>query len=232
MSSKLITHPVGVSPYFQDNLTTIYHAKCEDIVDLISGIDLLLTDPPYGIKENHTKNNSRTNAAAVKDYGEYNWDQAPPSDELISRCRKTAEKQIIFGGNYFTLPPTSCWLVWDKKTTGDFADCELAWTNLKKAVRRIEYLWNGMIKAAKEERFHPTQKPVKVMQWCIKQAGCVSSVIDPFMGSGTTLLAARQLGIPCVGIDREERYCEIAAKRVENTSFRPLSEALESGNLF
>jgi DNA modification methylase len=108
--------------------------------------------------------------------------------------------------------------VWDKlRGDTDFADCELAWTNLDKSVRRIAYRWNGFLVApgCKDVRVHPTQKPLSVMTWAIRQAPAdVRTILDPFMGSGTTLEAAKLLGLSAIGIEREERYCEIAAQRL------------------
>jgi DNA modification methylase len=126
---------------------------------------------------------------------------------------------IVFGGNFYALPPSQCWLVWDKDNGAtDFADCELAWTNLPGAVRRIRYRWQGMLQehmgADKERRVHPTQKPLPVMRWCIERAPDAQTIIDPFMGSGTTLRAAKDLGRQAIGIEIEERYCEIAAQRL------------------
>lgn len=118
------------------------------------------------------------------------------------------------------LPPSRCWLVWDKENSGDFADCELAWTNLDKAVRIFRYLWNGMIKEQPEYRMHPTQKPLALMKWCITQAPTdVKSIVDPFCGSGTTLVAAKALGLSAVGVEREEKYCESAAIRLQQETF-------------
>ena len=124
--------------------------------------------------------------------------------------------QIIFGGNYYQLPPTKCWLVWDKENgANDFADCELAWTNFNKAVRRIKYLWNGFQKARPEERYHPTQKPLSVIKWAMNHApDSTKTILDPFAGSGTTGRAAKDLNKKAVLIEREERYCEIAASRM------------------
>ena len=134
---------------------------------------------------------------------------------MLTEIRRLCEKQIIFGGNYFTLPPTTCWLVWDKLNGDtDFADCELAWTNLKKAVRRKTHLWNGMIRKGGEDRYHPAQKPLEVITWALGHAGEVKTIFDPFAGSGTTGRAAKDLGLHCTMIEREERYCEIAAKRM------------------
>jgi DNA modification methylase len=140
-----------------------------------------------------------------------------PPTELIEKLRDQSKHQIIWGGNYFQLPPTSCILVWDKEQSGDFADCELAWTNLKKAVRKFTYRWNGMLQEPgkpKEKRLHPTQKPQALIYWCLDFAPEAKTVLDPFMGSGTTLLCARNRGKTAVGIDKDERYCEIAATRL------------------
>lgn len=188
---------------------------CLEVLPLIGKVDAVVTDPPYGIGEAAGKNKTRTNAAIARDYGNRTWDDSPCSDEQIALMRGMSRWQIIFGGNYFNLPPSSCWLVWDKQSTGDFADCELAWTNIPKAVRRISWLWNGMIRKGNEDRFHPTQKPVGVMGWCLSQlpAG-VETVADPFMGSGTTGVACVNAGLQFVGIEREADYFNIAVSRI------------------
>jgi site-specific DNA-methyltransferase (adenine-specific)/modification methylase len=126
---------------------------------------------------------------------------------------------VIFGGNYYAMPPAKCWLVWDKENgDNDFADCELAWTNLPKAVRRIRYLWNGMLRANGEPRGdHPTQKPVGVMAWAINHVPEPNRLIlDPFMGSGTTGVAAMNLQRRFIGIERETKYFDIACRRIED----------------
>lgn len=190
-------------------------ADCLDVLPTLSGVDAVVTDPPYGIGEAAGKNKSRTNAAQARDYGNDSWDDEPCSDEAISAMRAVSSWQIIFGGNYFTLPTSSCWLVWDKQSTGDFADCELAWTNLNKAVRRIVHLWNGMIRVGHEARFHPTQKPLRVMEWCLSHLPDVADVVcDPFMGSGTTGVACIRTGRHFIGIEREQKYFEIACNRI------------------
>jgi site-specific DNA-methyltransferase (adenine-specific)/modification methylase len=200
---------------------TLYLGDCMEILKTLDKVDAVITDPPYGINENSKKVASRINMAAPKDYGDFDWDKAPPSDELIELIRTKGKYQAFFGGNYFTLPPTPCWLVWDKLNTGDFADCELAWTNWPKAVRRLQWRWNGMIRQGNEERFHPTQKPLEVMKWVIDLCPKADSIIDPFMGSGTTGVAAIQMGKRFIGIEREPKYFEIACKRLEQAVSQP-----------
>jgi DNA modification methylase len=219
-----------MTPYYEHAGITIYCGDCREVLGGGSiKAALLCTDPPYGIgaarhkfgghgvKQHHT-GLAAGKMIAKRDYGDGGWDDAPPDAELIDLIRSCAPYQIIFGGNYFQLPPSKCWLVWDKlRGNTDFADCELAWTNLNKAVRRIAYRWNGFLvqPGCKDVRTHPTQKPQDVMRWAILQApDTCKSVIDPFMGSGTTLEAAKALGLSAIGIEREERYCEIAAQRL------------------
>jgi len=198
---------------------TLYLGDCMDILPTLDKVDAVITDPPYGINENSKKVASRGKLAAPKDYGDFDWDKAPPPDELIELIRTKAQFQAFFGGNYFTLPPTSCWLVWDKLNgDNDFADCELAWTNWPKAVRRLQWRWNGMIRQGNEERYHPTQKPIGVMKWVIELCPKAETILDPFMGSGTTGVAAIQMGRKFIGIEREPKYFEIACKRIEQAS--------------
>lgn len=186
-----------------------------DVLPTLGRVDACVTDPPYGIGESNGKNLSRVNTAAPNDYGDFDWDAEPAPDETIETIRAISEHQIIFGGNYFNLPPSPCWLVWDKQNTGDFADCELAWTNLRKAVRRIYWRWNGMIRKGHEERFHPTQKPLGVMEWCLGHLPPTARTIcDPFMGSATTGVACVKRGLPFIGIEREPAHFETAVRRI------------------
>lgn len=197
---------------------------CREILPGLKLFDAVVTDPPYGIGEAAGKNASRTNMAVAKDYGDDEWDNEPIDDELLALVRGAGRWNIIFGGNYYPCPPTSCWLVWDKLNgENDFADCELAWTNLPKAVRRIRYLWNGMLRANGEERGdHPTQKPVGVMGWALRQLPKEATrIIDPFMGSGTTGVACVQAGLQFTGIERETRYFDAACRRIEAEVKKP-----------
>jgi DNA modification methylase len=209
-----------MKPYYSEAGVTIYNCDWRELDDEVLRSDLLLTDPPYGISEAAGKNKSRTKLAKAKDYGVSNWDDSPPSDFDLIRLRDLTKWQIMFGGNYFVLPPSKCWLVWDKVNSGDFADAELAWTNLDKAVRLFSYMWNGMLKEQPEYRMHPTQKPRALFSWCLTQAPKdVKSVLDPFAGSFTTAVSCKALGLSFVGCEREEKYCADGVKRLEQGVF-------------
>lgn len=198
----------------------VIHGDCLEVLPTLPRVDAVVTDPPYGIGEAAGKNKSRVQLAAPQDYGNDAWDNDPVSADLMRLVIASAPSAIVFGGNYYAMPPSSCWLVWDKDNTGDFADCELAWTNLKKAVRRLKWRWNGMLQENggrfKETRVHPTQKPVPVMRWCITHLGLPpgSTILDPFCGSGSTGVAALQEGMNFIGIEKEAKYVEIARRRI------------------
>jgi DNA modification methylase len=196
---------------------------CLELLLNVGPVDAVVTDPPYGISMAARGTIGSSNNAPVKDYGKKDWDDQPISAEFVSIMKSVSRHQIIFGGNFFEgLGPTSCWLVWDKQNTGDFADCELAWTNLPKAVRRIYWRWNGMIRRGDDVREHPTQKPEGVMKWCIEQLPAdVKTICDPFCGSGTTGVAAVKLGKSFIGIEREPSYFEIACRRIQKAYDEP-----------
>jgi hypothetical protein len=146
------------------------------------------------------------------------WDTDRPSHETFAAVVAAGKKAIIFGGNFFAdlLPRSTHWIVWDKlNTMPSFGDCELAWTNVpRKSVAKFTIEYNGLL-GKEAQRWHPTQKPVRLMRWCVERyTDPVATILDPFMGSGTTLRAAKDLGRKAIGIEIEERYCEIAAKRM------------------
>lgn len=195
---------------------------CLEVMKELGRFDAVVTDPPYGIGEGNAKNLTRGGLAAPRNYaGTDGWDDKPASAEHIKAIRDCSKHQIIFGGNYFDgLGPTSCWLVWDKQNgDNDFADCELAWTNLPKAVRRIYWRWNGMIRKGDDVRVHPTQKPLGVMEWCLNHLPkCAQTVLDPFAGSGTTLVACQRLGLLGTGVERDPEFFDIACRRVDEAT--------------
>ena len=198
---------------------------CLKVMPLLGRVDAVVTDPPYGIGEGNAKGQTRGKLAAPRQYaGKDGWDAAPASAAHMAAIRAASDHQIIFGGNYFEgLGPTSCWLIWDKQNgENDFADCELAWTNLPKAVRRIYWRWNGMIRKGSDVREHPTQKPVGVIEWCIGHLPeTAKTILDPFMGSGTTLVACQRLGRQGIGIELDPDYFAIACKRVDEATRQP-----------
>jgi DNA modification methylase len=199
----------------------LYLGDCREILPTLGKVDAVVTDPPYGIKVAASGNvhggtsSAKWRSAKRVDYGENTWDSGI-CQEGIDAALAISRSAIIYGGNYYDLPPTSCWLVWDKETNGNLADCELAWTNLPKAVRRIRYLWNGFARANGEPRGdHPTQKPLGVMEWTVGQLSEIGTILDPFMGSGTTGVAAVKLGHRFIGIEKEAKYFDIACKRIQ-----------------
>lgn len=210
---------------------TVYLGDCRELLPTLGRFDACVTDPPYGIGESsdaiasrQRKAGGRSKALAdQRDYGAFSWDAEPIDAFSIATLRDCSRWQIIFGGNYFELGPTSCWLVWDKQNgDNDFADCELAWTNLPKAVRRIYWRWNGMIRKGSDERVHPTQKPLGVMRWCLQQLPLgVVTICDPYMGSGTTGVACIREGKRFVGIERESAYFDAACKRIADAIATP-----------
>lgn len=206
-----------MKPYYDDGRgIVIYNGECWDIVPSLPAVDLVLTDPPYGIDhpcDFHSR--GRGALAACRDYPKVNGDNRPfdPEPWLVWPC-------ILWGANHYAsrLPDSGGWLVWDKERPDDLdqATCELAWSNVVKGVRRLRYLWNGMIRKGDDELYHPTQKPVELMAWCLQLRWTkdFQTILDPYMGSGTTLRAAKDLGRKAIGIEIEERYCEIAARRL------------------
>jgi DNA modification methylase len=198
-----------VTPYYQDDLVTIYHGDCREIVPQLDRFDLLLTDPPYGIgRDGQTPTTG--GHGGRKGYQRHGWDDERPDPETLALVRGAADEAIIWGGNYFAdlLPPTSRWLVWDKGQRINQSDGELAWTSQDAALRILTINRSELIR---DHAIHPTQKPVALMRWCLTFAPKARTVLDPFMGSGSTLRAGKSMGKRVVGIERVERYCEKAA---------------------
>jgi len=192
---------------------TLYLGNCLEILPTLPKVDAVITDPKYGI-------GADTHAGKAENgwtqYGSSGWDKERSTPEVIAACRLAGNICILWGGNYFTdlLPPATKWLSWDKgQDDFSLADCELAWTSMKGALRRIRY---ARASAMKDGKQHPTQKPIAVMEWCIKQAKMPETVLDPLMGSGTTGVACMNLGRKFIGIEIEPKYFEIACERIEN----------------
>lgn len=190
---------------------TLYCADCMDVLPTLERVDAVITDPPYGLAEKLQGGTwGKSFEGAYKD-----WDSFAPQN-LLNEVLKLSDKAIVWGGNYFTLIPSRCWLVWFKRdAVRTMAGCELAWTNFDANAKVFDWT----IAATNAERAgHPTQKPIALMRWCIEQAGNPETILDPFMGSGTTGVAAIQLGRKFIGIEREPKYFDIACKRIEQAA--------------
>lgn len=203
-----------MKPYYEHGGITIYHGDCREVFFSLAGIDAVVTDPPYGIGA----------STGVGKYGrdkwggpnDLKWDAAPPDVETLRAMITKAPYSIVWGMNYFALPPTRNYLVWDKGAgfaDRSFAECELAWCS-----------WDANAKIFKRDplaardyrrKTHPTQKPVSLMRWCIGLIpGHPRTILDTYMGSGSTLVAAKELGLRAIGVEAVEKYCEDAARRL------------------
>jgi DNA modification methylase len=204
-----------MTPYYSHGNVTIYHGDCRRIVPQLDHFDLVLTDPPYGIGA----------SAGVGKYGrekwtetDAKWDSKPPQRWVLEMILEAADHHIIWGGNYFSLPPSRKFLVWDKGAGfkgRDFAECEQAWCSWDGNARTYER--DPLAAGDYKGKEHPTEKPVPLIKWCIREAQEVTKaprILDPFAGSGTTGIAAKDSGLTAVLVEAEERYCEIAARRL------------------
>jgi len=199
----------------EDDSIRLYLGDCLDVLPTLSGVDAVVTDPPYGLG---IAANPVRQAHAKMD-----WDESPASREHIEAMLSIEVPSIIWGGNYFPMPPAKCVLCWDKVQPEDFslAMCEYAWTNIdtpSKLYRR---------RVVGYDKLHPTQKPTELIEWCFARfQGRREAILDPFMGSGTTGVACVRTGRRFIGIEREPKYFEIAVKRIEAELNRaPLFEA-------
>ncbi len=188
--------------------------------------DLAVVDPPYGIGEDGGSNHSRSKIAKSKIYTPKNWDKEPPNKMYFDELIRVSKNQIIWGANHFIsrIPfDSSCWLVWDKENgENDFADCELAWTSFKKAVRRYKFRWAGMLQGnmkEKEIRLHPTQKPVALYDWIFKNyASPNDKILDTHLGSGSSRIAAHKAKLDFVGCELDKEYFDAQEKRFKDFS--------------
>ena len=199
--------------------STLYLGDSREIMPGLT-YDTIITDPPYGINAYSTGSMGGGVLARQSVYEATDWD-SETVEWLIPYLIDTKES-ICFGGNYYELPPTSCWLIWNKLNgLNNFADFEMAWTNLKSAARIVDYRWQGMLRQNGETRGdHPTQKPIGVMVECVSMTkGRV--VVDPFMGSGTTGVACETLGRDFIGIEISDKYFSAACRRIEDQYKNP-----------
>jgi len=195
--------------------TTLYLGDCLEIQPQLQHIDAVITDPPYGIsykspigKGQYERGDYEVLHGDTEPFDPLPWIDYP--------------EVVMFGANHFAdkLPTSACWLVWDKRdgmTSNNNSDCELAWKRTGGSARLIRHMWNGMLKDSERNhrRVHPTQKPVVVMEWVIDLCGSPQTILDPYMGSGTTGVAAANLGRKFIGIEIERKYFDIACERIE-----------------
>jgi DNA modification methylase len=204
---------------------TLLLGDCLEVVPTLGKFDAVVTDPPYGIKqaEGFSGAGGFSRPIARRQYNG-NWDDERPSAEAFEAIKLAAPVHIIWGGQYFAdlLPPMGRWLWWDKcQTMPSYGDGELAWTSMPaKAPKKFVYSNNGLM-AREKEREHPTQKPVAVMQWCLGFLPDAQTILDPFMGSGTTGVACVNLGRKFTGIELDPGYFDIACRRIEEAYKQP-----------
>ena len=212
-----------MKPYYEDTKAgiTIYNGDCREILPSLPPVDLVLTDPPYGINWIPRVNNREFMKGDNEDFD--------PSEYL-----RVGSKHLFWGANYFAnkLPPSKSWFVWLKRPDSfdsckkTYAPCEMAWSNFDGSIRVKHHTWDGNFRSGVEnEKFiHPAQKPIEVMRWCIEESDIDGIILDPFMGSGTTLVAAYSLGRKAIGIEIEKKYCDIAIQRLRQMPL-PLIES-------
>ena len=192
---------------------TLYLGDCLEILPTLDKVDAVVTDPPYGIGDIWKGGAGGKSSWKIPATETHSWDME--TNKIVESFPLLADEVLIWGGNYYDLPPTRCWLLWDKKQNDQWttAQAEMAWTNLDRTVRTFRM---AQCEAATEYKgkTHPTEKPLRLMEWCFKWISG-HTVCDPFMGSGTTGVACANLGRKFIGIERERKYFDIACERIE-----------------
>lgn len=202
---------------------TLLLGDCMSVMPELGKFDAVLTDPPYGIAYAHgggggklARSTAFANKAIIGD------------DQPFDPSMWIHQPAILWGGNHFAdrLPASQSWLIWDKRCSdysNDQADSEMAWTNLGFPARMFRHVWNGMLRGpeSKTPRVHPTQKPIALMEWCLGFLPNAHTILDPFMGSGTTLVACQKLGRAGTGIEIDPEYWAVACERVHKAWQEP-----------
>jgi len=189
---------------------TLYLGDCMEILPTLDRVDAMITDPPYGLGK---RMQGGTWGAKTEFKEMVIWDNAPPEVKNLIDLANMADIAVFWGGNYYGLPPSRCWLVWDKQNAvPTMADCEIAWTSLDANTKRFSHPVGRILNG------HPSEKPLQLMRWSIDVVKAKGTIFDPYMGSGTTGVAAIQMGRKFIGIEREPKYFDIACKRIEQAS--------------
>jgi site-specific DNA-methyltransferase (adenine-specific) len=222
-----------MKPYYESEGITIYHGDCREILPTLRPVHLVLTDPPWGTDT--ACNARRFTRKSSPWWSNVDTQQIQAHEQIIGDKEEfdprpfIGQKAILWGANNFTrhLPHSGGWIIWDKRKGAEamaekgwpLGEAELAWTNIMGATRVFRNLWSGLLRSEEKGlHFHPTQKPLNLMRFCLALMPNPDQVVlDPFMGSGTTLLAAKGYGYEAIGIEIEEKYCEIAANRLRQS---------------
>jgi len=192
---------------------TLYLGDCMDILPTLDKVDAVITDPPYGLGK---RMQGGTWGAKTEFKEMVIWDNSPPEIKNLLKLINISEICVFWGGNYYGLPPSRCWLVWDKQNAvPTMADCEIAWTSLDANTKRFSHPVGRILNG------HPSEKPLQLMKWTIETVKANGVILDPFMGSGTTGVAAIQMGRKFIGIEREPKYFDIACQRIEQAMSQP-----------
>ena len=194
---------------------TLILGDCLEVMPTLARFDAVVTDPPYGIRADENP------VRGSKKHERKGWDRERPQREVFDAILACSKQQIVWGGNYFTdfLPPSMRWLMWDKgQREFSLADFEMAWTSQQKASRAFDY---PRALALKDGKCHPTQKPLALMEWCLGFLPGAKTILDPFMGSGTTLVACQRMGRHGTGIELDPDYFDIACRRVDEAARQP-----------
>lgn len=204
----------------------IYNEDCLQAMNVMADkqFDLAIVDPPYGIDINNQSQGKGGGVARKIDYAKKEWDKTAPEIIYFNELRRVSKNQIVWGANHFIskIPiDSSCWIVWDKDNgETDFADCELAWTSFKTAVRRFKWTWAGMRQQNmkdKEVRIHPTQKPVALYEWMLMNYAKEGDLIlDTHLGSGSIAIACYKAGYDLTAYEVDKDYYVAACKRLES----------------
>lgn len=204
-----------MKPYYQDDSVTLYHGDCREIVPTLGKFDLLLTDPPFGVG-NFVQISGNLRGKGEQIGKAVTWNESPPDASVFKMLQQSAKKRIIWGANYF-----NCFdgnfgaIIWLKKQLlPNLSKAEVASCSFYKKTEVVEIGWTNFKTALFRESTHPCERPITLYTWCIEYAGTVETILDPFAGSGSVGRAAKDLGRKCTMIEIEERYCEIAAKRM------------------
>lgn len=211
---------------------TLYLGDCRDVLPTLNGFDAILTDPPYGISYSPAGG-----GGGIRDKNGNRYEKRFTGKDLVINDDRPFDPSLVlqfdvptimWGGNHYAsrLPDKASWLVWDKRrgtATNDFADCEIAWSNLGHPARCLPHLWNGMLRDSERgvERVHPTQKPIVVMEWCLGFFKNAGTILDPFMGSGTTGVACANLGRKFIGIELSPNHFDTACQRIKAAYAQP-----------